>query len=113
MIKLKYKKIEGCEQSTMHNKNIRCNPTYQTLNGNPNPGTRVFAELTVAPQVLAQGSSPLDYLSDHVTKYVSCVKDKAKEGCDVILNPPKKTKAKKTTSEGRWLKLPRPIEHYI
>jgi len=64
-------------------------------------------------QVLAQGSSPLDYLSDHVTKYVACVKDKAKEGCDVILNPPKKTEAKKTTSEGRWLKLLKPNLHYI
>jgi len=42
-------------------------------------------------QVLAQGSSPLAYLSDHVTKFVARFKDKAKEGCDVILNPPKKT----------------------
>ena len=64
-------------------------------------------------QVLAQGSSPLAYLDDHVKKYVACVKDKAKEGCDVILNPPKKTEAKKRTKAVRWAKIPKPIDHYI
>ena len=48
-----------------------------------------------------------------MTKYVACVKNKAKEGCDVILNPPKKTEAKKTTSAARWQKQPKPIVHYI
>jgi len=64
-------------------------------------------------KVLAQGSSPLAYLSDHISKYVACVKDKAKEGCDVILNPPKKTEAKKRTTAARWPKQPKPIVHYI
>ncbi|KAL9986419.1 hypothetical protein ACROYT_G000566 [Oculina patagonica] len=44
-------------------------------------------------QILSQGTCPLAYLSDHVERYVDCVKDKAGEGCDVILNPPKKTEA--------------------
>jgi len=48
-----------------------------------------------------------------VKKYVACVKDKAKEGCDVILNPSKKTEAKKRSSEVRWQKQPKPIVHYI
>jgi len=49
-----------------------------------------------------------------VTKYVKdpCVKDKEKEGCDVILNPPKKTEAKKRTGEVRGQKQPKPIVHY-
>ncbi|KAL9986418.1 hypothetical protein ACROYT_G000565 [Oculina patagonica] len=64
-------------------------------------------------QVLAQGSSPLAYLTDHVKKYVACVKDKGKEGCDVILNPPKKTEAKKRTKADRWPMIPKPIEHHI
>ncbi|XP_078369460.1 uncharacterized protein LOC144653347 isoform X2 [Oculina patagonica] len=65
-------------------------------------------------QVLAQGSSPLAYLSDHVTRYVACVKDKVKEGCDVILNPPKKADVKKRPKalEVRWPKILKPIVHY-
>ncbi|KAL9986423.1 hypothetical protein ACROYT_G000570 [Oculina patagonica] len=65
-------------------------------------------------QVLAQGSSPLAYLSDHVAKYVACVKDNTIEGCDVILNPPKKAEAKKRTKKAvRWPEMEKLIEHYI
>lgn len=65
-------------------------------------------------QVLAQGSSPLAYLSDHVIKYEACVKDNTKEGCDVILNPPKKAEAKKRTKKAvRWPEIEKLIEHYI
>ncbi|CAH3028729.1 unnamed protein product, partial [Porites evermanni] len=64
-------------------------------------------------QVLAQGSSPLAYLSDHVRRYVACVQDKAKEGCDVILNPPKKTTTKKQKETDRWPLIPKEREHYI
>jgi len=64
-------------------------------------------------QVLAQGSSPLAYLSDHVKKYVACVKDKTMEGCDVILNPPKKTEAKRRKEAVRWPMIPKDVEHYI
>jgi len=39
--------------------------------------------------VLSQGASPLAYLSDHIRRYVECVKDPGKTGCDDILNPPK------------------------
>ena len=64
------------------------------------------------PKVLAQGSSPLAYLTDHVTRYVACVKNKEKEGCDVILNPPKKTEAKKRAMKNRWPMMPKPRIHY-
>lgn len=64
-------------------------------------------------QVLAQGSSPLAYLSDHIEKYVACVKGKVKEGCDVILRPPKKSIGKKTAEASRWQNIPKPILHYI
>lgn len=64
-------------------------------------------------QVLAQGSSPLAYLSDHIEKYVACVMGKTKEGCDVILRPPKKRNGKKTADAPRWQNIPKPILHYI
>ena len=65
-------------------------------------------------QVLAQGSSPLAYLSDHLRRYVSCEKDPEAEGCDVILNPPKKTAvAKRRLKSARWPLVPRPHQHYI
>ena len=63
-------------------------------------------------KVLSQGSSPLAYLTDHVAKYVACVKDKGKEGCDVILNPPKKIQVKKETRAFRWPKIPKPVVYY-
>lgn len=67
-------------------------------------------------QVLSQGSSPLAYLSDHVKKYVACVKDKGKEGCDVLLNPPKKSTDKLKDNEQSgfyWEKTLRTYPHYI
>ncbi|XP_020631909.1 uncharacterized protein LOC110068834 [Orbicella faveolata] len=65
-------------------------------------------------QVLAQGSSPLAYLSDHVQRYVSCEKDREAEGCDVILNPLKNTAAaKRGLKAARWPLIPRPHRHYI
>lgn len=67
-------------------------------------------------QVLSQGSSPLAYLSDHVKKYVACVKDKGKEGCDFILNPPKKSmdESKDTKKSGLHReKILRPFPHYL
>jgi len=67
-----------------------------------------------ALQVLAQGSSPLAYLSDHVQRYVSCEKDREAEGCDVILNPLKNTAAaKRGLKAARWPLIPRPHRHYI
>lgn len=41
-------------------------------------------------QVLSQGSSPLDYLTSHIRKYVDCELSKASDGCDHIRFPPKK-----------------------
>ncbi|XP_068740719.1 uncharacterized protein [Montipora capricornis] len=41
-------------------------------------------------QVLSQGSSPLDFLQEHIQKYVECVQKPDKEGCPDLLNPPKK-----------------------
>ena len=68
----------------------------------------------LAFQVLAQGSSPLAYLSDHIQRYVSCEKDREAEGCDVILNPPEKTAvAKRRLKATRWPLIPRPHQHYI
>lgn len=67
-------------------------------------------------QVLKQGSSPLAYLTEHVKKYVGCVKDTTKEGCDVILQPPKKTESKAARRKTvRWPFIPKEtgLEHYI
>ena len=67
-------------------------------------------------QVLKQGSSPLAYLTEHVEKYVACVKDSTKEGCDVILKPPKKTESKAAGANTvRWPFIPKEIglEHYV
>lgn len=67
-------------------------------------------------QVLKQGSSPLAYLTEHVEKYVGCVKETTKEGCDVILQPPKKTESKAArTKTARWPFIPKEtgLEHYI
>ena len=67
-------------------------------------------------QVLKQGSSPLAYLTEHVEKYVACVKDTTKEGCDVILKPPKKTESKAAgTKTVRWPFIPKEIglERYV
>lgn len=79
----------------------------------PTPVCGAALILTVFLQVLAQGSSPLAYLSDHVKKYVACVKDKKKTGCDVILKPPKKEEEKEKAKVGRWEKIPKPIVHHI
>lgn len=50
---------------------------------------------------------------DHVKDYVACVKDQAKEGCDVIMNPPKKTEAKKEAkAQVRWPKMIKPAIYY-
>ena len=65
-------------------------------------------------QVLKEGSSPLAYLTEHVEKYVACVKDTTKEGCDVILQPPKKTKSTAArTKTARWPIILKETEHYI
>ena len=40
-------------------------------------------------QVLSQGSSPLSYLQSHIDRYIACTLSPKKEGCDLILNPPK------------------------
>lgn len=64
-------------------------------------------------QVLKQGSSPLAYLTDHVARYVACVKDETKEGCDIILKPPKNTEAKRRTQAVRWPTIQKEIEHFI
>jgi len=48
-----------------------------------------------------------------VKKYVACVKDKTMEGCDVILNPPKKIEAKRRKEAVRWPMIPKDVEHYI
>ena len=40
-------------------------------------------------QVLSQGSVPLEYLSDHIQRYIRCKKDANKAGCGEILRPPK------------------------
>ena len=47
-----------------------------------------------SPQVLSQGSSPLEFLQEHIENYVECVKDPDKEGCSFILNPPKREPGK-------------------
>ena len=46
------------------------------------------------PQVLSQGSSPLAFLQEHIENYVKCVKEPDKEGCSLILNPPKREPVK-------------------
>lgn len=52
-------------------------------------------------------------MMDHVKDYVACVKDQAKEGCDVIMNPPKKSEAKKIAkAQGRWSKMIKPVIYY-
>lgn len=67
--------------------------------------------------MLAQGSSPLAYLYDHVKRYVDCELDDTKEGCDVILTPPKKTemkrRAKRRSKAVRWPLIRKPHPHYI
>lgn len=63
-------------------------------------------------QVLAQGSSPLAYLKDHVERYVDCLLDGTKEGCDVILMPPKQTEYKRSFKANRWPKIRKPHRHY-
>lgn len=37
--------------------------------------------------ILYQGSAPLGHLEDSIRRYVSCVKNPDKEGCDIVLNP--------------------------
>ncbi|XP_029193183.2 uncharacterized protein LOC114959365 [Acropora millepora] len=65
-------------------------------------------------QVVKEGSSPLAYLTEHVEKYVACVKDTTKEGCDVILQPPKKTESTAArTKTARWPFILKETEHYI
>ncbi|XP_015767204.1 PREDICTED: uncharacterized protein LOC107345966 isoform X4 [Acropora digitifera] len=67
-------------------------------------------------QVLKQGFSPLAYLTEHVEKYVGCVKDTTKEGCDVILQPTKKTESTAArTKRARWPFISKETghEHYI
>jgi len=38
-------------------------------------------------QVLSQGSSPIDYLKEHIDRYIECKKDKALPMCSYILTP--------------------------
>ena len=46
----------------------------------------------ISLQVLSQGSSPLAFLQEHIEKFVECVIEPKKEGCNDILNPPKRAK---------------------
>lgn len=49
---------------------------------------------------------------DHVKDYVACVKNQAKEGCDLILNPPKKNWSKKVSmikAQVRWPQMEKPF----
>lgn len=68
-------------------------------------------------QVLSQGSSPLEYLTDHIRRYVDCKKDSSKTGCKDILSPPKKTSS--TSGKEGFKKAPRmpiirpPKRHYV
>ena len=68
-------------------------------------------------QVLSQGSSPLDYLTDHVNKYIACVLTPEKDGCDTILGRAKKSSAAKTSNLKRK-SVPWPVvrptkRHYV
>ena len=69
-------------------------------------------------QVLAQGSSPLDYLADHVSKFIACVQGPKGAGCNLILSPAKKAKGTAAEISAASVKIPWPVirpvkPHYI
>ncbi len=49
-------------------------------------------------KVLAQGSSPIDYLKSHIDRYIECKKSPSLSMCEYILTPVKPLKNHRGTS---------------
>ncbi len=49
-------------------------------------------------KVLAQGSSPIDYLKSHIDRYIECKKSPSLPMCEYILTPVKTLKNDRGTS---------------
>lgn len=67
------------------------NETKEKIENN----TMKFSEKDFHYQVLSQGSSPLSYLEDHLTKFAECVIKPDSNGCEYIIEKPGDAASKK------------------